>query len=97
MKKLFYLLSLFILFLTTNVNAAGDIYSINMDIYLDQQGNANIREIWDVKAFDGSEWFKQIKNLNGIEITNFNVYMDNTPLTEKEPTIDKYAILIFPS
>ena len=89
MKKLLYLLSLFLLFLTINVKAAGDIYNINMDIYLDRNGNANITEKWDVKADDGSEWFKQIKNLNGIEITNFRVSMDNTPLTMKNWNINE--------
>ena len=89
MKKIFYLLSLFILFFTISVSAAGDIYSINMDIYLNEQGDANITEIWDVKAFDGSEWFKQIKNLNGIEITNYTVSMDNIPLTRKDWNINE--------
>lgn len=89
MKKIFYLLSLFILFFTISVSAAGDIYSINMDIYLNEQGDANITEIWDVKAFDGSEWFKQIKNLNGIEITNYTVSMDNIPLTRKDWDVDE--------
>ena len=89
MKKIFYLLTLFILFFTISVSAAGDIYSINMDIYLNEQGDANITEIWDVKAFDGSEWFKQIKNLNGIEITNYTVSMDNIPLTRKDWNINE--------
>lgn len=84
MKKILYLLTILFLFTTFNVTASGDIYSINMDIYLDKEGNANIREIWDVKADDGSEWFKQIHNLNGIEISNFTVSMDNIPLTSKE-------------
>ena len=89
MKKLFYLVSLFILFFTLGVKAGGDIYSINMDIYLDQSGNANIKEIWDVRADDGSEWFKQIKNLNGIEITNYRVSMYNTPLTMKNWNVNE--------
>ena len=55
-----------------------------MDIYLDRQGNANIEEKWDVKAEDGSEWFKQIKNLRGIEIEEYTVYMDGDLLTEKK-------------
>lgn len=89
MKKIFYLLTLFILFFTIKVYAKGDIYSINMDIYLDEYGNANIEEKWDVKAFDGSEWFKQIKNINGIDITNYTVSMDNIPMTKKDWNINE--------
>ena len=53
MKKIIYLLTLIVIFTTINVYAAGDIYSINMDIYLNQNGDANITERWDVKANDG--------------------------------------------
>ena len=55
-----------------------------MDVYLQKNGDMNITEYWDVKAEDGSEWFKQIKNINDIEITNFVVSMDGNPLTQKE-------------
>ncbi len=83
MKKILYFITIVILFTTTKVYAKSDIYSINMDIYLEQNGNMNITEKWDVKAEDGSEWFKQIKNIDDIEITNYSVYMDGDLLTEK--------------
>ena len=84
MKKIFYLaISLFFLF-ATKVDARDTIYSINMDIYLDKSGNANITEVWDVKADGGTEWFKQIENMGNSNISNFTVYMDNAPLTYKE-------------
>ena len=89
MKKLFYLFATIILFTTIKVYAKGDVYSINMDIYLNQNGNIDITEIWDVKADDGSEWFKQIQNLNGIEITNYSVAMDGDLLTEKTWNVDE--------
>ena len=83
MKKIFYLLTILIIFTTTKVYAKSDVYSINMDIYLNQNGNLDITERWDVKAEDGTEWFKQIKNLGDISITNYSVMMDGNILTEK--------------
>lgn len=89
MKKIFYLLSLFILFLTISVKASNDIYSINMDIYLDKQGNATIKETWEVKGEDGSEWYRRLNNLGNSKITDFKVSMDNVPLTEKNWNINE--------
>ena len=83
MKKIIYLLTIVLLFTTTQVYAKNDIYSINMDIYVNQNGNLNIEERWDVKADDGSEWFKTIQNIDNMEITNFSVSMDGDLLTEK--------------
>ena len=89
MKKIIYLLTLIVIFTTINVYAAGDIYSINMDIYLNQNGDANITERWDVKAYDGSEWFKQIKNIDNIDINNYTVSMDGKPLTIKDWNVNE--------
>ena len=57
MKKIVYGVFIF-LFSSTLVNASNIIYDIDMDIYLDEQGNANITEIWDVKGSDETEWYK---------------------------------------
>ena len=83
MKKILFLITIMLLF-TTQVYAKSDVYSIDMDIYLNKNGNIDITEKWDVKAEDGSEWFKQIKNLKDIEITNYSVAMDGDLLTEKD-------------
>ena len=82
MKRIIFLLTIILLF-TTNVYAKSDVYSINMDIYINQNGSLDITETWDVKADSGTEWFKQIKNLRDIDITNYRVSMDGTPFTEK--------------
>jgi len=86
-KKLMIILFLFILF---PINAlADDIYSIDMDIYLDELGNANITEEWSVKADSGSEWYKQLYNMGNQEISNFTVSMDGNPLEYKEWNINE--------
>lgn len=87
MKKVLLFL-MFTLF-ATNVFAKSDIYSINMDIYLQRNGDMDITEYWDVKADDGTEWFKQIKNLGDIEIKNFTVYMDGEQLNYKNWNINE--------
>ena len=32
-----------------------------MDVYLDENGNAEVKEVWDVEADSGSEWYKKGK------------------------------------
>ena len=86
MKKIF--LFLIILLFTTTVYA-NEIYSINMDIYLDEKGNANITEVWDVEGTDGTEWYKPIHDLQNSKITNFTVSMDGNPLIYKRWNVNE--------
>ena len=89
MKKIFYLLTFIFTFSFINVYAKGDIYKIDMNIYLEENGDMKVSEVWDVKADDGSEWFKQIMNLNNQEIKDYKVFMDGMPLTYKEWDINE--------
>lgn len=82
MKKILYSLFLFLIS-STVVNASNNIYSIDMDVYLDEEGNANITEVWDVKGSDGTEWYKGFSNIGKMELSNFTVSMDGIDLTEK--------------
>ena len=68
---------------------ADDIYNVDMKIYLDELGNANITETWTVKADSGSEWYKQLYNMGNQQISNFTVSMDGNPLKYKEWDIDE--------
>lgn len=81
MKKIIYGILLFI-FCIIPVKA-DTIYSIDMHVYIDKDGTANITEIWDVKADSGSEWYKAQYNLGNSNLTDFVVYMDNKKLQEK--------------
>ena len=81
LKKLLFI-GLFLLILTTNVYA-NTIYSIDMDIYLDENANANITEIWKVKGTDGTEWYKPLRSLGESKLSDFTVSMDGKPLTYK--------------
>ena len=82
MKKIIYGMFIFLIS-STLVQASDNIYNIDMDIYLDEQGNANITEVWDVKGSDGSEWYKGYTNMGYIDLANFTVSMDGKELTKK--------------
>ena len=80
-KKIFlFLVMMFILPLSA---LADTIYSVNMDINILEDGTANVKEIWDVKADSGSEWYKTMYELNNSELTNYKVTMDGEELNYK--------------
>ena len=88
MKKLKYILLIIMLFITKNVYA-DTIYRVDMDIYLDESGNAKVKEVWDVKASTGSEWYKTMYNIGNEEVTNYKVSMDGTELKYKSWDVDE--------
>lgn len=83
-----FLLLLFMIFVPSFV-LADEIYQIDMNIYLEQDGTANITEVWNVEADSGSEWYKQLYDLGNSEISNFTVSMDGKNLQEKNWDIDE--------
>ena len=88
MKKLIFLIFIF-LFWTNIVFATNHIYDIEMDIYLDENGTANISETWVVDGSDGTEWYKVYNNLGNSQITDFLVTMDGQPLIYKDWNVDE--------
>ena len=75
---------LFLMFMLVPFSVKADtIYKVDMNININEDGSANVQEIWDVKASDGSEWYKTMKQMNGIELTDFKVSMDGQELTYK--------------
>ena len=88
MKKIIFLIITF-LFSISVVSAKNNIYSIDIKVYLDEEGNANIEEVWNVKGSDGTEWYKVLSNLGNMELSNFKVYMDGNLLTYKTWDVDE--------
>ena len=82
-KRIKYLLLLLFVFCPLSVVHANEIYSIDMKVDINKSGDASIRETWKVKGSDGSEWYKQYKNLKKTKIKDFKVSMDGEPLKEK--------------
>ena len=87
MKKKIFLFVVMMLF--PFIVYADHIYNIDMEVYLNQDGSANITEVWDVQANSGTEWYKQLYNLGTEELSNFKVSMDGTPMTYKEWNVNE--------
>ena len=88
MKKILFLIVTF-LFSINLVSASNNIYSIDIKVNLDENGSANIEEIWTVKGSDGTEWYKVLNNLGNMELSNFKVYMDGSALKYKVWDVDE--------
>lgn len=84
MKKILFLLVFTFVLGFTNVRA-NTIYNIDVDVYIDNNGNAEITETWDAKGSDGTEWYHPFRDLkqDNYKLTNFTVSMDGEPLTYK--------------
>ena len=88
MKKIIFIIITF-LFSLNFVSAKNNIYNIDINVYLDEFGNADITEVWEVKGSDGTEWYKVLNNLGNMELSNFKVSMDGTDLKYKVWDIDE--------
>ena len=77
-KKIFSLLFLTMLSIIiigfNNTVKANSIRSIDMDIYVDNSGNAEVTEIWNCNTNQGTECYHPYYNLGNSKITNLRVY-----------------------
>lgn len=78
MKKIINntIFSIFILisfFLTTTQVSANSINNIEMDVYIDANGNASITETWKAYLSQGTEGYRPYSNLGNSTISNFSV------------------------
>ena len=83
MKKKIILCALLFIAFSNKVLATNYIHNIDIDIYIDENGNANITETWDVDGDNGTEWYKVMNNLNNSKLSDFTVMMDDSPLQYK--------------
>ena len=69
------ILSLFAFVLLTLFNTAdaNSINSISMDIFLDDEGNASVTEVWECYATEGTEVYHPYYNLGNSKITDLIV------------------------
>ena len=56
-----------------NMVLANSITSINMDIYVDNNGNAEVTEVWNCSTNQGTECYHPYYNLGNSSITNLRV------------------------
>lgn len=76
MKKIYVILMGILLFIPSVV-FANVIESIDIEVYIDNNGNAHINEIWDTDTDENTEFYKGYYNLGSSEITNFKVSMND--------------------
>lgn len=74
MKKIKYLVFFIFMFLINiSITKANEIYSIDVNIKLDEEGNGIVTEIWNMKVDKGTENYKPMGDLGNSEISNFKV------------------------
>ena len=72
-KVRYFLFILFLFIINISFISANEIYSININVVLDSDGNAHIKEVWNMKVDEGTEVYKPMSNLGNSVITNFRV------------------------
>ena len=82
---LLILLSIFIIPVCVKAN---EINSIDMDIYLDNNGTAHVTETWDATLTSGTEGYKPYYNIGEASIENFYVTENNV----KYDTLDYWNV-----
>ena len=74
MKRIKYLIiSLLLVFCSITFVKANTIYSIDVTAVLDNEGNAKITEVWNMRVDKGTEVYKPMGNFGNSEISNFHV------------------------
>ena len=79
MKKIFF--TLILIFSSIIVVDASSISNIDLDIYVDKFGNAQVTETWDAYVNEGTEGYHPYYNLGNSTITDLQVTMDGKPFT----------------
>lgn len=64
-------------FFLLNKVSANTINDINMDVFIDENGNALVKEVWQANLTEGTEGFREFSDLNQMSITNFSVVDDS--------------------
>lgn len=82
------LLFIFIFIISINVRA-NTIYSIDVEVNINKDAIAEIKETWHVKGSDGTEWYKPLRDLGKSELYDFTVSMDGMALQKKNWNINE--------
>ena len=87
-NKSFKILIMLLIFIAVigikNTVQANSISSISMDIFIDNNGNANVTEIWKCSTNQGTESYHPYDNLGNSKITNLTVSDKNQIYTTLE-------------
>ena len=84
MKKIYTILFftfVFLFFIFIGSVNANTLNSITMDVFVDDNGDANVTEIWDYTVNSGTENYHSFKRIGNSEFTNLSVSDENTDYT----------------
>lgn len=90
-RKYFSLILSLIIFLSFPVIARADeFYSLNIKVSIDENGLAEVNEIWDTVDEEGTEKYKPIENLGDIQIKDFKASVNGEDFVQESPwDVDK--------
>ena len=75
-KRIIFFVIIFCLFFLFSKVQASSISRIDMDVYIDSNGNASITEVWSANLNSGTEGYRSYSNLSDSIISNFSVIDD---------------------
>ncbi len=81
MKKLLTSLFIIVAFCICGTVKAESINSIDMDIYVDPNGDAYVTEVWDTNATEKTEYYHAYYNIGNSKITDLEVKDENQDYT----------------
>lgn len=81
MKKLYLLFFALICLFAIPTVKANTLDSINTSVFIDQNGNGHITEVWKLNADEGTESYHSFGNFDDRKITNFTVSRDGQSYT----------------
>lgn len=77
LNRIVFFSFIMIFFVLINQVSANSINNIEMDVYIDNDGNATITEVWDVTLTQGTEGYRPYTQMGNSEISNFSVTDQN--------------------
>ena len=81
MKKIYLLFFTLICLFAVPTVKANTLDSIDTDVYIDENGNGHVTEVWKLTANEGTESYHSFGNLEDRRITDFTVSRDNQNYT----------------
>ena len=78
--KIIFCTFIMLFFVLINQVSANSITNIDMDIYIDNNGNATVTEVWKANLTEGTEGYRPYTKMGNSEISNFSV-IDQTGTT----------------
>ena len=76
MYKIIFIFTIVLLYMFIGKVYANSINDIDIDVYIDKNGDANVTETWKEWLNEGTEGYKEYKNLGNSEISDFQVFDD---------------------